>query len=182
MGCLLSVLGKDVLFKFLPAFVVLVFLVPVPGLVRQQIAIPLQGATAVVTHSILDVMGIQAGLTGNVLSINGTEVTIAEACNGLRMVFALVLVSYTFAFSTPLRLFVRVLIIAVSPVSAIVCNVIRLVPTLWLYGFSSGEVADHFHDISGWFMLPIAFLLLMGIIRSLRWALVPVTRYTLAYN
>jgi hypothetical protein len=31
-------------------------------------------------------------------------------------------------------------------------------------------------------MLPIAFLLLLGVIRALRWALVPVARFNLAYQ
>ena len=31
-------------------------------------------------------------------------------------------------------------------------------------------------------MLVVAFLLLLGIISLLRWALVPVTKYTLAYD
>ena len=36
--------------------------------------------------------------------------------------------------------------------------------------------------IAGWLMLPIAFLLLMGIVRLLRWALLPETVFTLAYD
>ena len=174
IGCLLSVIGTDVLFKFLPAFMVLVFLIPVPAMLRQQISLPLQTATASVTEVILSVIGLEIQRAGNVLSINGTEVAIAEACNGLRMVFALTLVSYAFAFSTPLRAYVRALILLASPISAIVCNVIRLIPTVWLYGFYPNNVADNFHDISGWFMLPIAFLSLMAIVSVLRWALVPV--------
>ena len=117
-----------------------------------------------------------------VLSINGVEVGIAEACNGLRMVFALVLVSGAFAFGNPLRWYVRAIILIASPVSAIFCNVLRLIPTVWLYGYSSSDVAGNFHDISGWCMLLVAFLLLMVIIRLLRWALVPVACYTLAYD
>ena len=31
-------------------------------------------------------------------------------------------------------------------------------------------------------MLAVSFLILMGIIRLMRWALVPVTNYTLAYD
>jgi exosortase/archaeosortase family protein len=108
-------------------------------------------------------------------------VAIAEACNGLRMVFALFLVSAAFAFGTPLRTFVRVILILASPISALFCNVVRLVPTVWLYG-SDPEFASTFHDVSGWLMLPLAFLVLMGIIRALRWALLPVYRYTLAYG
>lgn len=182
LGCILSVLGKNVLFRFLPAFAVLIFLIPVPGMLRQAIAVPLQTATAAVSQAIFETMGIPVDRSGNLLIINGAEVAVAEACNGMRMVFALVLVSYAFAFSMPLRNSVRVLVLLASPVAAIACNVFRLVPTIWLYGFSSQGVADWFHDISGWVMLPVGFFLLLGIIRLLRWALIPVAKFNLAYS
>ena len=181
-GCVLSVLGKDVLFRFLPAFVVLAFLVPVPGSIRQAIAVPLQTATAVVTQALLETVGIPIERSANMLTVNGHNVTVAEACNGMRMVFALILVSYAFAYSMPLRDGVRLLVLAASPLAAIICNVIRLIPTVWLFGYSSHEIAEKFHDISGWIMLPVAFFMLLGIMRLLRWALVPVSRFNLAYQ
>jgi exosortase len=180
VGCLLTVLGSDILMRFLPAFIVLIFLVPVPGLIRLQVAVPLQTATAQVTQVIFQVLGQEIERSENQLWINGIPVGVAEACNGLRMVFTLALVSYAFAFGEPLRHYVRVLILLASPVSAIICNVVRLVPTLWVYGHHSQQIAHTFHDIAGWVMLVPAFLLLMGIIRLLRWAMIPVQHYTLA--
>jgi exosortase len=180
VGCVLAALGWDVLVRFLPAFVLLAFLVPIPGMIRQQIAIPLQRATAQVTQVLFDLGGLPVERSGNMLSINGTAVEIAEACNGLRMVFALVLVSYGFAFGEPLRNYVRVLIVVASPLSAILCNVVRMLPTLWLYGYGPRTVADGFHSVAGWVMLALAFMMLMGIIRLLRWAYIPVAHYTLA--
>ena len=61
-------------------------------------------------------------------------------------------------------------------------NVIRLVPTVWVYGEYEEKVADTIHDVTGWVMLPIAFLILLGIVKLLRWAMIPVTKYTLAYE
>jgi exosortase len=182
VGCLTTVAGRDVLVKFLPAFLALGFLVPVPGMVRQQIAIPLQTVTAEVTQRVFEILGVAVERSGNMLSINGVDVQIAEACNGLRMVFALVLVSFAFAFGNPLRPYARILVLAAAPLSAILCNVVRLVPTVWLFGNQSRGFAEGFHDLSAWVMLLISFLILMGIIRLLRWALVPITRYTLAYD
>jgi exosortase len=180
LGCMLAVLGKNVIFRFFPALLVLVFMIPVPGTIRQDIAQPLQDWTANSARTCLEILGVETEVSGNVLSINGVPVTIADACNGMRMVFPLILVSYAFSFGLPLRQSVRVLILLASPMSAIACNVIRTVPTIWLYGNKSREVADTFHTYSGWMMLPIAFLLLLGIIKLLRWAMLPVTRFPLA--
>ncbi len=182
VGAAITVLGTDVLWKFAPAFMVLAFLVPVPGMIRLELAGPLQTATATATQVVLDLFGSDVTRAGNLLMINGVQVAIAEACNGMRMVFALVLVSYGFAFGTPLRQYVRVLILAASPLSAIACNVIRLIPTVLVYGHMSDTFAERFHDFTGWLMLPVAFLILLGIIRLLRWALLPVAPFTLAYE
>ena len=182
LGAALTILGKQVLFRFLPAFAVLMFLVPVPGMVRQNISIPLQTASSAVTQAALEIAGVPVERTGNLLTINNFEVAVAEACNGMRMVFALGLVTYAFAFGMPLRNWVRFVVLAASPVAAIACNVIRLIPTVLLYGYAPKATADGFHTVSGWLMLPLAFLLLMGILRLLRWALIPVTRFNLAYQ
>ena len=180
LGCMFSVLGKHVLFRFFPAVAVLVFLAPVPRDIRQQIALPLQSQTAKIAQTLLDVMGVQTELSGNQLSINHVPVTIVEACNGMRMVFPLFLITYAFSFGLPLRNSVRWFVLLMSPFTAIICNVLRTLPLIWLYGNESRGVADQFHDYSGWLMLPIAFLLLLGIIRLLEWMMLPVKRYTLA--
>ncbi len=182
IGAAITVLGTDVLLKFLPAFVVLGFLIPVPGKIRLDLAVPLQTATAAATAAVLELFGTDVQRAGNLLMVNGVQVAIAEACNGMRMVFALLLVSYGFAFGTPLRQYVRFLILAVSPLSAIACNVIRLIPTVLVYGHMTDAFAEKFHDATGWLMLPVAFLILLGIIRLLRWALLPVSPFTLAYE
>lgn len=181
LGCAVTVLGKDVLFQLAPAVAVLIFLAPVPGRVRHQIAIPLEVVTAQATQLCCEVIGFSVERMGNVLRINGRDVAIEEACNGLRMIFALTLVSYAFAFSNPLRGYVRFLVLAASPFLAVACNVARLVPTVWFYGYEP-TLANQFHDISGWLMLPFSFLILLGIIWLLRWALIPVTSFTLAYD
>jgi exosortase len=195
LGCVLSVLGKHALFRFFPAVAVLVFLVPVPGRIRQQVAIPLQGWTAQVSEVVLETFGVPIERSGSLLSVRqGTthhaasgappgkvvDINIVEACNGLRMVWPLILMSYAFSFGLPLRNWVRLTILLASPLAAIGCNVVRILPTIWLYGNASERVAAAFHDYSGWPMLPISFLLLMGIIKLLRWAMIPVMRFTLA--
>lgn len=182
VGAVIAVIGPQWIRQFFPAFAVMLFLVPVPALVRQQIAIPLESTAAQVTQIALEMTGTLVTRSGNVLSINGREVAIAEACNGLRMVFALTLVAYAFAFGATLRTGVALLVVAASPLIAIASNVLRLMPTVWIYGFASIETADRFHDWSAWFMLPIVFGCLTGLVNILRWARIPVSRFTLAYG
>ncbi|MGH7213912.1 MAG: exosortase/archaeosortase family protein [Tepidisphaeraceae bacterium] len=183
LGCVIAVLGKNVLFRFFPAVLVLLFMIPVPGMIRQQISLPLQAWTAQIAQALLQAFGVEnIELWGNTLRINDQLVTIAEACNGMRGLFALILVSYAFSFALPLRNSVRVIVLLCSPLAAIFCNVLRTLPTIWLYGQGKAwqEFANAFHNYAGWAMLPIAFLMLYGVIQLLKWAAVPVTRYPLA--
>jgi exosortase len=182
VGCVLTVFGTALLREFLPAFLTLVFLIPVPGRIRQQIAVPLQTVTAQVTAELFNLMGAPVMRSGNTLSINGADIQIVEACNGLRMMFALSLATFAFAFGSPLRGYARVVVLIATPVSAIACNVVRLIPTVWLYGNYPSDVAALAHDIGGWVMLVMSFLILLGIVRLIRWAKLPVTTYTLAYD
>jgi len=133
VGAFATVAGRPLVVRMLPALIVLAFWVPVPGMIRQQIAIPLQTASAAASAFVFTLLGLPVERTGNILIYNGQEVAVAEACNGMRMVFALLLVAYAFAFANPLRPSVR-----------------------------------------AWGMLVVAFGVLMGSVRLLQWAEVPV--------
>jgi exosortase len=180
VGAVVAVLGRDVLFRFAPAFAAAVFLIPISPNGRYRLAIPLQNATARVTQNVCDVLGIYVDRTGNLLTINGVDVTVAEACNGMRMILTLFLVVYVVAFTAPLKSWQRVLLLAASPLVAIVANVIRLVPTVWLFGHSSQETAQKFHDVSGWVMTIVAFLALMGVCKLMQRASDPESRKSAA--
>ena len=51
---------------------------------------------------------------------------------------------------------------------------LRLLPTVLLYGYAPQKTAKVFHDVSGWIMLLVAFMLLMGVIRIMRLLRLPV--------
>lgn len=180
LGCVVSLTGPRILRQFAPAVVALLFLVPVPGTIRQAIAVPLQAVAAGTTQGMLELMGVQVSRLGHVLMINGEQVAVGEACNGMRMVFALWLIVYAFAFSVPLRNGVRMALLAASPVTALVVNVIRLIPTTVIYGYGTVEQAHVFHDLSGWVMLPVALFMMIGVLRTIRWIEIPVMSFRLA--
>lgn len=179
LGVVLTVVGPNVVSRFLPAAMALAFLIPVPGRVRQRIALPMQEISAAVTEFGLDIVGVPVARATNLLTINGQDVVVAEACNGMRMVAALGLITFAYVFSVPMRNSVRLLILAASPLVAVVVNVIRLIPTSLLYGYSTTTTAEAFHDWSGWLVLVLAVVILWLIVEALRWIEVPITPYAL---
>lgn len=180
VGALVTALGAGMLYRFAPAFLILMFLIPVPGSLRLQIAGPLQSATAGAVGWVFEFTGMDIARSGNLLIVNGNPVTVAEACNGMRMTFALILVAFAFAFSIPMRLWVRVLLLVCSPLIAVACNVIRLIPTLWVYGHMEDSTAQMFHDVGAWIMLGVSLAVLMGVVKLLRWLDIPLYQYSRA--
>lgn len=158
----------------------LLFLVPVPGALRQALAQPLQLFAASFTGEVLGLLGLDIVREGAVLVIRGTPIAVGEACDGMRMVFALALVVFAFVFSVPLRFETRVLLLVMSPFIALLCNVLRLIPTAIAYGFVDADRAQQIHDWAGWAMLPAALVMLVGVVKLLQWLELPVYRWRLA--
>lgn len=177
VGAVVSVVGFDPVRLFIPAWLALLFVLPVPGRIRQAIALPLQEASARVTTWMLDLFAVPVERFGNVMTINGVDVAVAEACNGMRMVAALALVTFAFVFSTPMRNSVRIGLLLASPILALLVNIIRLAPTALWYGYGDHETADAFHDVAGWLMLVVALGMLWTILAMLRWIEVPIAPY-----
>ena len=182
IGCLLTMMGIEVLRQFLPAVICLFFLIPTPGSIRIALAAPLQNFATMVTISILDMTHVLATQKGAVILMGEEQVPIAigEACNGMRMVFALILVVYGFVFSMPFRVGTRLLLFMLTPLIALTCNVFRLVLTSFAYTLFSPDHADNFHWFGGMIMLPLALVILFGTVRLMRWLDIPTMSWRLA--
>jgi len=177
VGAVWTALGSRVMLRAMPALAVAVFFAPVPGRIRAEIAMPMQEATAVAAEVVLVTFGQDVERTGMMLSFNGRPVVrIDEACNGMRMVFALLLVCYAYAMAAPLKGYVRLLIIGLSPLLAVGSNIIRVVPTALVYAYAEKDTGDMVHDLSGWAMVFLAYGFLAAVFRLLEWAEVPVMR------
>ena len=98
----------------------------------------------------------------------------------MRSVFVFFLIVYAFAFSVPLKLSSRLVLLAISPIVALLCNVIRLVPTSLLYGYGTAHNAEWFHTGTGWLMIPIALASLVALLKLFRWLELPVMSLRLA--
>ncbi len=99
----MAAVGLDASIKLAPAILACVFLIPVDPTGHYHIAQPLETATAFAAQRACDLFGMNVDRSGNLLSINGVDVTIAEACNGIRMVLTLFMVCYVVAFTLPLK-------------------------------------------------------------------------------
>lgn len=163
LGLVLLLGGKRFFwaYKWLMLFAFL--MVPLPGRIHNMISGPLQSVAASGAVITLELLGVTVSQEGNVMVLNHrVPVAVAEACSGLRMLTAFVIVAAVIAFVIKRPGWQKAALVVSSIPVAIICNLIRLVVTALLFLVVSGEWAERFHDIAGWAMMPLAVFILIG--------------------
>jgi exosortase len=150
---------RQLLHWWLP-FTLVSLSVPVPEVILNTVALPLQFLASQIGASLLKWRQIPVLLQGNVIRIPGQELFVAEACSGLRSLTALlslgVLLGALFLRTLPLRL---VLVALTIPI-AILVNGFRVFLTGFLVLFVSPEMGQGFmHTSEGMIMFGGAFLI-----------------------
>ncbi len=159
----LKVLAFPVLF--------LLLMIPIPAIIFNQIAFPLQLLASRFGEATLMACQIPVLREGNVIQLANTSLEVAEACSGIRSLVSLLTLGIVYGYFSDSRLWVRyVLAIATIPV-AIAANAIRVSGTgiaAHLYGAEAAE--GFFHSFSGWLVFLVAFSMLFVLHRLVRLA------------
>ncbi len=180
--------GVRLLRYLLVPFGLLFLAIPIPAIVFNKIAFPLQLFASRCAVWSMSLLGIPVLRQGNIIelkplnSIDTKKLEVVEACSGIRSLMTLITLAVVFAYfthspsdDTPssgkrfgwLRSywFWRSTIIVISAVPiAILTNAFRVSGTGVLAHYYGTEVADgFFHSFSGWAIYIVAFVLLFGI-------------------
>jgi exosortase len=163
-GLVLLLCGWQIFRKVYLVILFLFLMVPLPGRVHNAISSPMQTLATNGAVMMLELMGIVVTQEGNVMVLNDSvRVAVAEACSGLRMLTAFIVVSAVFAYVIKRPAWQKVLVLCSSIPIAIFCNLVRLVITALLFMWTSSEMADRFfHDFAGLTMMPMAVMILVG--------------------
>lgn len=164
LGTVLLVAGWEV-FKAVKWILLFLFLmVPLPGRIHNLISGPLQAQATSGAVFVLELLGITVGREGQVILLNeSVPLNVAEACSGLRMLTAFVVVSATLAYVVNRPRWQKLVLLGSSIPIGILCNTLRLAVTAILFLIADGEFAEaFFHDFAGITMMPLAVLMLAG--------------------
>jgi exosortase len=133
--------------------------IPLPELVTQTLALPLQFRASELGAGLLRWREIPVLLTGNVIRIPGHELFVTEACSGLRSLTALLSLAVLMG-GLMLRLpIVRVLLVALAIPIAIVINGVRVFLTGFLVYFVDPALGKGFmHVTEGWLLFVVSFV------------------------
>jgi exosortase len=160
-GIILFVYGWAHLREAAFALTLMLLTIPLPALIFNQIALPLQLLASSISEKALQLLHIPVLREGNVLQMANMTMSVAEACSGIRSLMSLITLSVVIAYLLPLRWGWRSLFIASSIPIAIAANCLRVAGTGVLshhYGQKAAE--GFFHSFSGWLIFLVAFIAL----------------------
>lgn len=144
-----------------PSIVFLLFMLPLPGFAAIAFSRVLQRIGTIASTYFIQTIGIPAVSQGNVISLENTQIGVVDACSGLRMIMLFAAVCTGAAFLSRRGPVFRIALIVSAIPIAIVANIARITVTAVLYRFASAELANIvFHDLAGFFMMPLAVVLL----------------------
>lgn len=161
IGVVLFLLGNIVARRLLLPIGYLVFMIPLPTILWNAIAFPMQLFSSFITEKVVQLIGIPVFREGNVLFLAQTTLEVVDACSGLRSLVTMFALSAFFAWFSNLCSWRKwALFFSAAPI-AILANIARLTFTAVLARMFGGEVAQGFlHDISGIFIFVVGLLLL----------------------
>ncbi len=163
VGLVLMVAGWQVFRRVFWILMFLFLMVPLPGRIHNMISGPLQGFATSLAVATLEMFGVTVAREGHTLLLNDrVPLAVAEACSGLRMLTAFVVVACVLAYVVNRPRWHKVTLVLSSIPIAIICNQIRLVATALLFLAVSSKVGEKFfHDFAGLVMMPMAVLMLI---------------------
>jgi exosortase len=146
----------------------MVLMIPLPALIFNKIAFPLQLLASNVGESSISAMDIPILREGNVLILANATLEVAEACSGIRSLVSLFTLGIVFGYFADPRPWVRsVIALSAIPV-AILANGLRVASAgVAAHNFGTAGVEGVFHDFSGWAVFVIAFLMMLALQRLL---------------
>jgi exosortase len=176
--------GWPTLRALLVPLALLALAIPIPAIVFNKIAFPLQLFASRCAVWVMQVLNIPVLREGNVIellplgSTTTKRLEVVEACSGIRSLMTLVTLAVVFAYFTSpsdddggaggrrvaryRALRATLIVVAAVPI-AIITNAARVSGTGVLARYYGTQVADgFFHEFSGWVIYIVAFLLLFA--------------------
>jgi exosortase B len=151
-----------------PLFLLL-FTVPLPGILVQTLTIPLKMAVSYVAEGILYRLDYPIARTGVILSVGQYQLLVADACAGLTSIFTLEAIGLVYMQLMNYKSRARNIVLAIMVVPcAFLANVIRvIVLVLVTYHFGNDAGQGFVHSFAGILLFAVAMICLIAVDRAL---------------
>jgi len=152
--------GPERLRKLAFSLFLLATMVPIPAIVYNRLAAPLQLFASEVSGWALESIGIPVFRDGNILHLSEISLGVAEACSGLRSISSLTVLALVVGYFVLTKVSWRVVLFFLAFPTAISVNVLRIVITAIAAREDAALARGFFHSFSGWVVFLLGFFLL----------------------
>jgi len=167
--------GLFIYFQGISRFRVLLFpwaslflMIPIPTIIFNQVAFPLQFLASRLASELLAGLGVPVLREGNVIHLPTMSLEVVEACSGIRSLVSLVTLAVIYGYFLEPRIFRRVLLVVAAIPVAVLVNGLRVMGTGLLgYWWNPDAAEGFFHTFSSW----VIFLLAVGMLLALHGAM-----------
>jgi len=169
-GAVLFLYGRNHLKILSLPIAFLLLMIPIPAIIFNQIAFPLQLMASRFGEMALTAFQVPVLREGNVIHLANTSLEVAEACSGIRSLISLLTLGIVYGYFIDSRIWVRLLLVSGTIPIAIATNGIRVAGTGIAAHFYGSEAAEgFFHSFSGWIIFIAAFIMMVILHRTIVW-------------
>jgi exosortase len=164
VGAILFVWGSAHVRALAFPLALLPLMVPLPAIVFNQIALPLQLVASRLGESAIAAAGIPVLREGNILELPNMTLAVAEACSGIRSLMSLLTLAIVVAYFMGRSTGARVAVVLSAVPIAIAANAVRVAGTgLTAHWVGRRAAEGFFHGFSGWMMFVAAVVALIAV-------------------
>jgi len=143
----------------------LIFMVPLPPIILNVVASPLQRLAASFSNLALQAFNIPVVVEGNLIYLPNITLHVAPGCAGLRYIIPVLVIALALAYLTLEKWSHRAILIGCAIVMAVLTNLFRVASTGFLAYLVSPELSGGtFHSIYGWSISIVNFVFLWGMV------------------
>ena len=141
----------------------LIFMIPLPVIIYNQITFPLQLIASRWATSWLELVQVPVLRDGNVLVFSSYSLGVAEACSGIRSLLSLIALAVAYGYLAERRHWVRYALVILTVPTTLVTNALRITMAGALaHRFGAVAAEGFLHEFSGWAIFLSALALMFG--------------------
>ncbi len=160
-GLTLYLFGIELIRRTWFAFFILLFMIPIPGIVYFSLTFPMQLLASKVSVGVMQALGMSVVRRGNVMILPHQSLEVAEACSGLRSLVSLMAMGAFYGYLAQPRFLGKAIVFASSVPIAVTSNVIRVFITAMIaYVMEIDPTTEPLHTVMGLSVFIVAFILL----------------------
>ena len=169
-GMVIQFRGRRYFRGVLFVWAVLFLMIPLPAIIFNQVALPLQFLASRLASGLLGLMGVPVLCEGNVINLPSLSLDVVQACSGLRSLVSLVTLAVFYGYLFEPQISHRLLLILSSIPIAVAANGFRIMGSGLLGEYWSPNKAEgFFHVFSGWLIIILSLGLLILFHMLLDW-------------